>query len=561
MKPYNVEIFDENFNFLYSALINEETFTYRYDAISPVKNKLNVPKDFNPSSLLNEPRAPKGWFIRITKDDEEYDGVISGFEEGETENTIEYSQIVTLFDQEVVVESQAVTTAYSIAQYMKTVLTANFINNADQKQNIPYLTVYFNSSIDGTLPYANTDDKYVGANVLNDLMLAAYKQYGIRTVVRARKAFPSYDNPVLVVRFTDDSYYNTKPIFELSLPNIIESSFTTKKQSGRDVNKVIIKDTYFGTETTYYLYTDGTYSTNPSVTGKTRVFPVVSKVIVVNVYELAKNIVDARYNDKIALVAEYSSYDGSIPASSWSSFQSACNDLMDKYDTYVGVSWTPSFNKYARWYPDDTPPQWIVYDFTQSDIDRTSKTKVINQSKKYFERFGSNNQRIMYGNEYDTEYNYYGHAAFKMGAEIIGQYTIPGAENPEDVDEWNYNNIEFNETLAKNAVSAYKNSSAYTNEIITEASSQDIQSILLQKAVCEFTANEYSHNIELTVRKDDPVVRPLYWDIGQSVKVVRNGTTYDTILTGREIQKNGLVKLTCGTMRIELIKLLNMRGV
>ena len=123
------------------------------------------------------------------------------------------------------------------------------------------------------------------------------------------------------------------------------------------------------------------------MSGKTRVFPVVTKVIVVNVYELAKNIVDARYNDKIALVAEYSSYDGSIPASSWSSFQSACNELMDKYDTYVGVSWTPSFNKYARWYPDDTPPQWIVYDFTQQDIDRASKENVINQSKKYSDFF------------------------------------------------------------------------------------------------------------------------------------------------------------------------------
>ena len=60
MKPYNCEIFDENFNFLYSTLIDEDIFTYKYDAISPVKNKVNVPKDFKPSSLLNEPKAPKG---------------------------------------------------------------------------------------------------------------------------------------------------------------------------------------------------------------------------------------------------------------------------------------------------------------------------------------------------------------------------------------------------------------------------------------------------------------------------------------------------------------------
>lgn len=561
MKPYNVEIFDENFNFLYTTLIDEDSFTYRYDAISPVKNKLNVPKDFNPKTLLNEPRAPKGWFIRITNDDEEYDGVISGFEEGETENTVEYSQILTLFDQDVVVETQAITSDYSIAHYLKQVLTANFIDNVDLKQNIPYLTVYFNSSKDGTLPYTNTDDKYVGVNVLNDLMLAAYKNYGIRTIVRAQKAFPSYDTPVLVVRFVDDSYYTTVPTFETNLPNIYDSSFTIKKQSGREVNKVIIKDTYFGTETIYYLYTDGTYSTNPSVTGKTRVFPVVSKVIIVNTYELAKNIVDSRYNDKVALVAQYTSYNGSIPGSVWSAFETACNDLMSKYFTYVGVNYTFNFNEYAKYYPEDTPPQWIVYPFTQTDVDRYGVTDLCKQANTYWTRFGSNNQRIMYGYSYDTEYNFYGHASFEVSAEIHGQYIRPGAEDPDDVEEWQYHHIAFTETLAKNAVSAYRNSSEYTQEIVAEASSQDIQYILRDKAKCEFSANEYSHNIEITVKKDDSLVRPLYWDVGQSFRIVRNGTTYNTILTGREIMKNGLVKLTFGTMRIELTKLLNMKGV
>jgi hypothetical protein len=167
----------------------------------------------------------------------------------------------------------------------------------------------------------------------------------------------------------------------------------------------------------------------------------------------------------------------------------------------------------------------------------------------------------MYGYSYDPEYNFYGHASFKVSAEIHGQYIRPGAEDPDDVEEWQYHHIAFTETLAKNAVSAYRNSSEYTQEIVAEASSQDIQYILRDKAKCEFSANEYSHNIEITVKKDDSLVRPLYWDVGQSFRIVRNGTTYNTILTGREIMKNGLVKLTFGTMRIELTKLLNMKGV
>ena len=286
MKPYNVEIFDENFNFLYSTLIDEDDFSYRYDAISPVKNKLNVPKNFNPKTLLNEPKAPKGWFIRITRNDEKYNGVISGFEEGETENTVEYSQFETLFDQEVVVETQAVATARYIGAYIKKIIVDNFVNSADAKQNIHGLVAHNYSKIKGTLPYTNTDEKYIGINVLNDLMLAAYKNYGIRTVIQPINAYPSSNTQELLVTFLSNANYTDIPIFEADLPNVIDASFTIKKQSGREVNKVIIKDLYFGTEYTYYLYTDGTYSTNPSVSGKTRVFPVVTKVIM-SLYRLS----------------------------------------------------------------------------------------------------------------------------------------------------------------------------------------------------------------------------------------------------------------------------------
>lgn len=557
MKPYNVEIFDENFNFLYTTLIDEDSFTYRYDAISPVKNKLNVPKDFNPKTLLNEPRAPKGWFIRITNDDEEYDGVISGFEEGETENTVEYSQILTLFDQDVVVETQAITTDYSIAHYLKQVLTANFIDNVDLKQNIPYLTVYFNSSIDGTLPYTNSDDKYVGVNVLNDLMLAAYKNYGIRTIVRAQKAFPSYDTPVLVVRFVDDSYYTTVPTFETNLPNIYDSSFTIKKQSGREVNKVIIKDTYFGTETIYYLYTDGTYSTNPSVAGKTRVFPVVTKVIIVNTYELAKNLVDSKYSDMLETVRAYSMKSGNLTNAEYNNLNTVCGVLMPMYRNLIGIG-TYSFNKLY-----DAPN---LYNFTQSSVEITSTANNVQVSDSdggdIFTHFGQSNKSIVDGYEYDGQYNFYGHAMFNVTIHVEGSYQEQ-ADPPVTitVSKNQYDHIPFDVDAANKTINAYKQTAAYTAEVLAEASSQDIQYILRDKAICEFSANEYSHNIEITVKKDDSLVRPLYWDVGQLFRIVRNGTTYNTILTGREIMKNGLVKLTFGTMRIELTKLLNMKGV
>lgn len=557
MKPYNVEIFDENFNYLYSTLIDEDTFTYRYDAISPVKNKLNVPKDFNPSSLLNEPKAPKGWFVRITRDNELYDGVITGFEEGETQNTIEYSQIITLFDQQVVVEPQGITNATSISAFMKSILEANFSSSADPKQNIHGLTVYANSSKSGILPYTNTDDKYVGINVLNDLMLAAYKYYGIRTVVQSKDAYPHRYAQALTVRFTDNAYYVNRPIFETNLPNIIDSTFSTKKQSGREVNKVIIKDLYFGTETAYYLYTDGTYSTNPSVTGKTRVFPVVTKVIIVNVYELAKNIVDAKYSGMLETVRAYSMKSGNLTNTEYNSLNTVCGVLMPMYRNLIGIG-TYSFNKIY-----DAP---TLYNFTQSSVEITSTTNNVQVSDSdggnIFTHFGQNNKSIVDGYEYDGQYNFYGHAMFNVVILVEGSYQEQ--EDPPvtiTVSKNQYDHIPFDVDAANKTINAYKQTAAYEAEIAAEASSQNIQNILEEKANCEFEANDYSHNIEITVKRDDSLVRPLEWDVGQSFRLVRNGTTYDTILTGREIMRDGLVKLTFGTMRIELTKLLNMKGV
>ena len=557
MKPYNCEIFDENFNYLYSTLIDEDTFTYRYDAISPVKNKLNVPKDFNPSSLLNEPKAPKGWFVRITRDNELYDGVITGFEEGETQNTIEYSQIITLFDQQVVVETQGITNATSISAFMKSILEGNFSSSADPKQNIHGLTVYANSSKSGILPYTNTDDKYVGINVLNDLMLAAYKYYGIRTVVQSKDAYPHRYAQALTVRFTDNAYYVNRPIFETNLPNIIDSSFSTKKQSGREVNKVIIKDLYFGTETAYYLYTDGTYSTNPSVTGKTRVFPVVTKVIIVNVYELAKNIVDAKYSGMLETVRAYSMKSGNLTNAEYNSLNTVCGVLMPMYMNLIGIG-TYSFNKLY-----DAPN---LYDLTQTYVEITSTANNVQVSDSdggdIFTHFGQSNKSIVDGYEYDGQYNFYGHAMFNVVILVEGSYQEQ--EDPPvtvTVSKNQYDHIPFDVDAANKTINAYKQTAAYEAEIAAEASSQNIQNILEEKANCEFESNNYSHNIEITVKRDDSLVRPLEWDVGQSFRLVRNGTTYDTILTGREIMRDGLVKLTFGTMRIELTKLLNMKGV
>ena len=58
----------------------------------------------------------------------------------------------------------------------------------------------------------------------------------------------------------------------------------------------------------------------------------------------------------------------------------------------------------------------------------------------------------------------------------------------------------------------------------------------------------------------DTLVNPLTMDISQIVEIIKDGKSYNSVLTGREI-KPGIVKLIFGMIRLDLTKILNMKGV
>lgn len=550
MKPYNIEIFDRQFNFLYTALIDESDFSYKFDAVSPEKNTLTLPTSFKPSELLNEPRAPKGWYVRITRDSEEYQGVITGFEEGDIQNVITYSQLITLFDCEIPIAAQEITTT-TIELYISRVLTNTFINNSDTVQDIYGLSITYSGATTGSLAYCNVDTTYTAINILNDLLYAAYTTYGIYTDVKAD--FGTKHINVNIGILTESSM-----MIEGDLPNVIENNYVIKKQQGSEVNKVIIRDTYFGVDYFYYLYSDGSFGTDANPTGKTRIFPTVTSVLLIDRYELAKGLVDAKYNEYINVIAQYSLYNGTIPNNVWSLFATAVSNLGGKYRNLIGVeSYRFNFNQYALWV--ESAEEWLICNFRQDDVDRFGGAITYSQSSAYYRTFGSNNDNIMWGNYYDTQYNYYGHAALDVEGVVVGAYTREGRE-PEDVEEYQHNYVMFGETLAKNAFAAYQKTAEYSQEIINKSSSQEILNILTNKAKAEFAANKYSNLIELTVKADDMMINPMDLEIGQVVNIIHEGVSYNSILSGKEI-KGGLVKLIFGTIRLELTKILNMKGV
>ena len=101
MRPYSVEIFDKNMDFQFNALI--EKLDFKTDAVSQVKNTFKITKNFKPSS------DPRGWYVKITRYNgtqefsynDNYEGVITAFEEGEDFNTVTFTDLAALFDLDI----------------------------------------------------------------------------------------------------------------------------------------------------------------------------------------------------------------------------------------------------------------------------------------------------------------------------------------------------------------------------------------------------------------------------------------------------------------------------
>lgn len=79
-----------------------------------------------------------------------------------------------------------------------------------------------------------------------------------------------------------------------------------------------------------------------------------------------------------------------------------------------------------------------------------------------------------------------------------------------------------------------------------------------EEAANVFAGLAYSNLIELTMSRGDALVHPEEMEFGQIVRVISNGVSYTSILTGREMGKT--VKLIFGTVRLDLTKILRRDG-
>lgn len=292
MKPYNVEIFNREFELL--AHTNVDDIKIDYDYLKPNDSELEIRLtgfydtfaaqaviDENSGGLLKAISIPEleglmdavgvGAYIRLQRDDTDIFGVI-------TSVTTADDQLLTklgiqpfpaaIFSTEILFDTNQQGTV-ALETVIANQITASFINSSDTIQNIPGLSVTTTSSTTTWGMNLKSDTEGMHHCVIDfyDVLIRrALEEYGIAI-------HTSVDFQNDTIDLTIGKVVGTQTI-EADLPNVFEKTFLIN-ESSKNTNKLDVYDTAnYTTVRTYYKHTDGTYDT----TNNNRLYPVVREI-------------------------------------------------------------------------------------------------------------------------------------------------------------------------------------------------------------------------------------------------------------------------------------------
>lgn len=259
MQPFNVEIFDQEFNLIQHY--NVGAIDYKYDYLSAMENSVLV--------AFNE-NVKNGDYIRVKNNTDSYFGYISAIAVNEAEqgfSEIKFKPFITLFDQSIMFDTTLQGSAVTLEQMIADYITAYWINNVDTEQNISGLEVETISSTTGWGFHITSDqvglDKAI-INFMTSIIKRSLTKYrvGLYTDIDvANKRI------VLSIGVKSQSEF----YIEADLPNVIKKSVIIN-ESTQDMNKLYIYDQAdLETNIIYYKHPDGTYDT----TNANRITPVI----------------------------------------------------------------------------------------------------------------------------------------------------------------------------------------------------------------------------------------------------------------------------------------------
>ena len=249
MKPYNVEIFTPDFALVGNTNVNEVTIKEDY-----------LTCDENSITVLALPGIQKQDYIRISRGQEEFTGVITeisyGTDKSKQLQTISFKPLLELLNTDILFDTTLQETG-SMEEFISDRVREIFIENSDKLQNINGLSLSTSTATPGWnlhITPIQSGGKYSIINLMDSVIIPALQKYGI--LVKTQLDVQNKKLHIEIGKATSGVV-----LIESNLPNIIRKAVTIKQVSA-DVNKLILYDESDFTQTrTYYLHSDLSYDT------------------------------------------------------------------------------------------------------------------------------------------------------------------------------------------------------------------------------------------------------------------------------------------------------------
>ena len=312
-KPYNVEVFSPNFSLTYHTNVNSPGFKQDYLAGDTSQIEVPLCKDIK-----------KGDYIRISRDDYEYVGVVTGVSDDEVLTTIDYSSLLSKFDTPVIYDTTLPYSATSLENVIKDIFLNNWTGiTSDTYQNVDGLTCITTSNTSNWLLDVEEDDEIayvVVSSFLEDIIRQAFTRYYICVV-------PHLDVNAKTLTMEIGINTRAKRTIEADLPNVFEKTFALK-ESDEDVNKLILYDrsNMAGAPIVYYRHTDGSFNENGDTD---RLLPVIRDIQILTTSE------DSSFEDE-AYYAAVDAFTGNQYNNNIELVMANDDDLIRPYDMEIG---------------------------------------------------------------------------------------------------------------------------------------------------------------------------------------------------------------------------------
>ena len=268
MKPYNVEIFDQDFNLI--THMNIDDLQYNEDYLSLETNSI---------SIFYDAAVKTNQYIRFVRDDFDVFGIITEIADGTDDKelmTVSFVPFSALLNIQILFDTTLQGGATPLETILSNYVSSYLISNADTEQNVTGLSISSTSTTnDWTFEIAPDDEYdeetgfggvYAVVNLYYDLFLPAFLKYDVKLDIAI--------NPQAKTITASIGKESGTLFIEADLPNIFQKTIIVMATQ-QTVNKLVIYNKQDYTQViTYFLHPDYTYDT----TDDDRITPVIYEI-------------------------------------------------------------------------------------------------------------------------------------------------------------------------------------------------------------------------------------------------------------------------------------------